>query len=108
MGQFVYAEENRVPRAASLSRFGVLTSGCPAQPITRGLCWSDNMIRRFVLCIVIASLRRDVGFANHLAPFHDLFTQVAAEFRAADCHHLARLRCEPLPDLWRLEDRRDL
>src|SRR5262249_15090371 len=40
-GQVVYADEKRVPRAASRSRFGVTTIGWPAQPITFGLCSSD-------------------------------------------------------------------
>src|SRR3546814_20408600 len=36
----------RVPCAARASKFGVSTSGCPAQPSALGLCSSDMMISR--------------------------------------------------------------
>jgi regulatory protein len=47
IGQVVYAALNRVPRAASPSRLGVCTIGCPAQPIRFELCSSDIMTKRF-------------------------------------------------------------
>ena len=49
IGEGVYARVNRMPRAASASRLGVCTSGCPAQPIARAWCSSDMMISRFVV-----------------------------------------------------------
>ena len=47
-GLVVYAEVKRVPRAANASRFGVEITGCPAQPITFGLCSSDMMTMRLL------------------------------------------------------------
>src|SRR5437764_5186900 len=46
IGHVVYADEKRVPRAASASRFGVAMNGCSAAPRNLGLCSSDMSTRR--------------------------------------------------------------
>src|SRR5690349_1972935 len=49
--------------------FGVLTSGCPLQPMIFGLCSSDMMMRRFVGFI------RSFGYGRYPAAFSAIVTR---------------------------------